>query len=65
MNNKINNLFCDAAGNSVYKRIISYIAKEKIDKKLNDGVLLGFSGGADSVFLLSFLVYYKHWFEKV
>ena len=59
MNNKINNLFCDTTGNNVYKRIISYITKEKIDKRLNEGVLLGFSGGADSVFLLSFLVHYK------
>ena len=59
MNLKINSLFTDAEGSKVYKRIISYIEKEQIDRELNKGVLLGLSGGADSVVLLSFLVYYR------
>lgn len=59
MNSKIDNLFGSANGKQVYRKIVSYISKQGIDKELGKGVLLGLSGGADSVFLLAFLLFHR------
>ena len=59
MNKRINDLFTGTDGAGVYKKIVAYITRQQIDKLIDKGVLLGLSGGADSVFLLSFLLYYR------
>jgi len=46
-------------GKDVYGRIIATCEKYKMLDALNDGVLIGFSGGADSVMLLLFVCEYK------
>jgi tRNA(Ile)-lysidine synthase len=52
---KIHDMFSSPEGTSVYGRINSYILENNIRERLKDGVLVGFSGGPDSVMLLSFL----------
>ena len=58
-NNTTDHLFGSSKGVDIYNRIVNTIDKEGMSDYINRGVLVGFSGGADSVFLLSFLVHYK------
>ena len=56
---KLKGLFRDGEAAKLYLRILSYINEEKIAPYLSTGVLLGLSGGADSVFALCFLLWYS------
>lgn len=60
MQSKIKLLFESAKGNRVFSTIENTIIEHNMDEDLKNGVLVGFSGGADSVFLLSFLVEYSN-----
>lgn len=51
-------LFSGEKGTTLYNRVVSFVEKTGMDKLLRRGVLVGFSGGADSVFLLHFLKRY-------
>ena len=59
MDKKIKELFLSRKGNTVYNTVLSTMHTHGMDNMLCSGVLLGFSGGADSVFLASLLVEYK------
>jgi len=59
MVDKIHNLFLLEKGKNIYESACSVIADENMFPLLNEGVLVGLSGGADSVMLLSFLIEYK------
>lgn len=59
LNNKIEAMFASKKGSEAYERIIKTVEREKMLPLIDEGVLLGFSGGADSVFLLCFLVEYR------
>ena len=52
-------LFTTAKGVDIYNRILKTIDREKMLEQIQRGLLVGFSGGADSVFLLSFLAHFK------
>jgi tRNA(Ile)-lysidine synthase len=56
---KIERLFLSKRGKAIYKAICDTVKKEEMEKYIEKGVLVGLSGGADSVFLLSFLYFYK------
>ncbi len=58
MRNKIKRLFNSKAGNKIFHTIEDTILEHNMIDALRKGVLVGFSGGADSVFLLSFLLEY-------
>ena len=58
-NKNIEKLFESKRGNELYSKIKDTIEREQMASMINAGVLVGFSGGADSVFLLSFLSEYK------
>lgn len=51
--------FFEKNGREIYKNIEKTVAEYKMLDFLNSGVLLGLSGGADSVLLLMFLLEYK------
>lgn len=57
--NNIENMFSSEKGREVYDRIVRTIDNEGMRTQISDGVLVGLSGGADSVFLLCFLIEYK------
>lgn len=59
LNEKINNMFRSAKGEEAYCEIMKTVNTHKMLDFIHKGVLIGFSGGADSVFLLSFLTEYK------
>ena len=61
MKDKIRSLFLSKKGESIKKAITDAISDYKMTPHLEKGVLVGFSGGADSVMLLSFLAYYSEW----
>ena len=48
-------IFEEGTGKELYKRIVSFVQKSGMESMLSSGVLIGLSGGADSVFLLHFL----------
>lgn len=58
-NKKIVEMFLSDKGMELYDRIIKTIEKENMLPLIEKGVLVGFSGGADSIFLISFLIEYK------
>ena len=58
-NNMLSTLFSSQKGEELYDRIVETINKENMSAAIDKGVLVGFSGGADSVFLLSFLLEYR------
>lgn len=62
--NDIESMFATREGSILYDRITSCISKEGMEPHFNKGLLVGFSGGADSVFLLSFLKEYQRRAEK-
>ena len=56
MDVKLNNLFESKKGREVFSQILESIEERGILAKIKEGVLVGFSGGPDSVFLLGFLL---------
>ena len=52
-------MFASEKGKKIYEQVLRTIEKEKMSPLIDSGVLVGFSGGADSVFLLCFLLEYK------
>ena len=63
-NNSIEGMFASQKGSDLYNRILAKVEKEKMSSLIDEGVLVGLSGGADSVFLLCFLVEYKRRCKK-
>ena len=59
LNKTIEDMFATDQGNNIYERITETIKNEHMSMLIDSGLLVGFSGGADSVFLLSFLVEYQ------
>ena len=59
LNKAITDMFASCNGGELYGRIIKTVEKENMLRFIEKGVLVGFSGGADSVFLISFLREYK------
>jgi tRNA(Ile)-lysidine synthase len=59
MVDKIKNMFSDGQGLDIYNKALSVIEKYKMNELMQKGTLVGLSGGADSVMLLCFLVYYR------
>lgn len=59
MDSKLNSPFSTPKGKSVYNSACSVIQKFGMKKLIYDGVLVGLSGGADSVLLLHFLLEYR------
>jgi len=55
----IENMFSSLNGSKIYKRILTTVYTENMSELIDHGILVGFSGGADSVFLLCFLNEYK------
>ena len=55
----IKNMFTSQRGSEVYDRIVSTIHSENMTSMIEQGLLVGFSGGPDSVFLLCFFKEYK------
>lgn len=52
-------VFSGELGERLYKKVCDYIDTLSLGNLINRGVLVGFSGGPDSVFLLEFLNEYK------
>lgn len=59
LNKKAREVFACDTGAEIYGRIITTVEKHNMKEHVNKGVLLGFSGGADSVMLLLFLLEYR------
>ena len=59
MVNKIDGMFHSADGQRIYQSALGAISDNGMHRLLKNGVLVGLSGGADSVMLLSFLVKYR------
>ena len=59
LNKAIENMFASDIGSELYQRIADTIKKENMLPYIEKGLLIGFSGGADSVFLACFLSEYK------
>ncbi len=59
LSKKISDMFSSQKGSQLYDRICSYAEKNNMLSRIDKGVLVGFSGGADSGLLLSFLHEYK------
>ena len=57
-------MFASQKGSELYARIVKTIEKENMSSLMDKGILVGLSGGADSVFLLRFLREYKRREEK-
>ncbi len=59
MDNKILSLFETPIGKEIFSRILSTLEEYDMKKMIKRGVLIGLSGGADSVMLLCFLYEYR------
>ncbi len=59
LSNKIVDMFASKSGGELYDRILATIEKGRMEPFMDAGLLVGFSGGADSVFLMCFLTEYK------
>lgn len=59
LNKSIESMFTSQRGSEVYNRIISTVNSENMTTLIESGLLVGFSGGPDSVFLLCFLKEYQ------
>ena len=51
---RIKELFISREGRAIYESAYSFLLEKGVLERLSDGVLIGFSGGADSVMLASF-----------
>lgn len=58
MDKKIKTLFSGKSGERLYARILDTMDEHGMAELIERGVLVGFSGGADSVFLLCFIAEY-------
>lgn len=58
MVNRINELFQSAEGERIYSRILKTVECHKMRPFIEQGLLIGLSGGADSVFLSAFVYEY-------
>ena len=58
-NKAIESMFSSALGTQIYGNILDTLESEGMFSFIDRGVLVGFSGGSDSVLLLSFLYEYK------
>ena len=58
-NNFIEDMFATQLGKNIYNRVLDTVNSNNMSQYIDNGVVLGFSGGADSVFLLCFLIEYK------
>ena len=56
---RIADMFSTELGDRLYGECQRLLTEQGMDELINKGVLVGFSGGADSVFLLSFLLEFK------
>ena len=59
LSNSIADMFTSDIGSELYTRICETVEKEKMLPYMEAGVLVGLSGGADSVFLACFLSEYR------
>ena len=59
MVNKINEMFSSPLGKALYEVACRTVEENNMRRCIEKGVLVGFSGGADSVMLLSFLLKYR------
>ncbi len=59
MVNNINKMFSSTEGGAVYECALRTVEENNMHPLIESGVLVGFSGGADSVMLLSFLVKFR------
>lgn len=55
---KCHKLF-DTVAPEIYNRVLNTLTERKMAEKIRGGAMIGLSGGADSVFLLCFLLEYK------
>ena len=59
LSNTILDMFASKKGSELYERIVTTVEREGMSALIERGVLVGFSGGADSVFLACFLTEYR------
>ena len=59
LNKKAEEVFNTDVGATIYNQILLTMKKHGMEERIHEGVLLGFSGGADSVTLLLFLLEYQ------
>lgn len=59
LNNSITSMFSTPSGMMAFNRVANTIDREGMLPLIDNGVLIGFSGGGDSVFLTAFLVEYR------
>ncbi len=64
LSKKIEDMFSTPRGEAIYECIIDFIKENKMDLLMEQGLLLGFSGGADSCMLASFLYEYSRRSKK-
>ena len=62
--NSVELMFSTDKGRGIYKRILDTVSSEGMINHIDGGVLLGLSGGADSVLLLCFLHEYRRQSDK-
>lgn len=56
---KINDMLSSPEGSIVFDRINRYVIENNMTERFSGGILVGFSGGPDSVMLLSFLYEFR------
>ena len=59
LHDKIDRMFSSPEGKLLYSNAISLMQRYGMQEIINKGVLVGFSGGPDSVMLLSLLIYHR------
>ena len=59
MANILDSLFASDHGSAIYKKTTAFVGEYGMDTLINKGVLVGLSGGADSVMLLLYLLEYR------
>ena len=64
LNNKAKEVFESEKGALIYNEIFDTVKKHNMSDLIDKGVLLGFSGGADSMMLLLFLLEYQRREQK-
>ena len=59
MDNRLDKIFSTREGRGIYESAVSTVKKFNMEPLIRGGVLVGLSGGADSVMLLYFLLEYR------